>query len=796
MIIKDVKYGVASLARTPAFSLTALVVLALGIGANTAIFSVAHGVLLRPLPFEDPDRLIRIWSNREDRNLPFFSVSVPDYLEWRARGRSIERLAAYERPRQLTTGSDAEQVSATRVSVDLFPLLGVVPALGRGFAAEDAAATRGPVTVISHGLWQRRFGGRSDVLGRTLALDNRSWTVIGVMPPRFEIPNAASDVWLPFRETTDGTERSLRFLRVLGRVRPGQRPEDARRELAQIAAQLGTEYPASNLNWSVSVRPLVDTVVSPEFRRSVVLLAGAVAFVLLMACANVTALLLSRATTRRREMAVRTALGASRAALVRLWLVESLVLAAAAGIVGVVLAIWGIDALKALGGESIPRLDEVALSLPVLTFAGVVTLLTAGLFGVVPAVHASSGVAEALRSRESSADARASRSRSALIVAEVALAVVLLVGAGLMIRSFARLQQRALGFDATALLIAQVAAPSNPGDQSDLTPVIDELVSSVATLPGVVAAAGGSSLPFAGPNAGNVFHIEGKAVPGEQAPDTDYRVVTPGYFRTLGISLVSGRSFTDGDGPDRPAVVISLSAAQRYWPDGDAIGARVRLGDSPWMTIVGVASDVRYSGIDEPGDALRPMMYVPHRQMPGVALMLGLKTATSPEAMADTVRATLRAAAPSSVVTRIQTMTEILTLARGSHRFAMTLLSVFAWVAVILAAAGLYGLIAYVVSRRTKEIGVRVALGANAVDIVRVTAGRGLVLGAIGVVLGVLASLGLSQLLRRGLFEVSATDPATYMVVAGSFLILTAAASYVPARRALRINPVDALRAE
>jgi putative ABC transport system permease protein len=791
---RDLRYAVASLGRAPAFALTALIVLAVAIAANTAMFSIVYGVLIQPLPFPDADRVVRIWSSRDDRNLPFFSVSVPDFADWRARARNLDRIGAYERPRTVSVAGDAEQISVTSVSADLFRVLQVSPSLGRGLTSEDTSERSAGAAVISHGLWQRRYGSHRNVLGRSIAFDDRSWTIVGVMPPRFDIPNAPSDVWVSLPLTVDATTRSRRFLRVLGHVRQGLRIEDVQRELAHIAAHLQDEYPGSNRGWSIRVRPLVETVVSPEVRSSVVLLAGAVGFVLLMACANVAGLMLSRATARRREMAIRTALGASRAVLLRLVLLESLVLALAAGVVGVLLAAWSVDALKTAGLDSIPRLDDVTMNVPVLSFAGVITLLTVGLFGAVPAFSTSRRVTDALRTRDSSTDARASRSRSALIVGEVALAVVLLIGAGLMIRSLLHLQQRALGFDPSSLLIAQIGAPVST-DRVDLTRRTDVVVSRLAAVPGVIAASGGSSLPFADSNTGNVFDIEGAATTREPAPDADYRVVTPDYFRTLGIPIVQGRAFTAGDGPDAPVVIISTSAARRYW-DHDPIGTRVRLGDSPWMMVVGVAGDARYRALDEPGDTLRPMMYVPHRQMPSVPLMFAVKTSIPPGGMAAGVRATLRAAAPDLPISRIESMAAVLAQARGAQRFATVLLGLFAWIAVLLAATGLYGLLAYVVSRRTKEIGVRVALGATTLDVVRSTAGQGVALSLMGMVLGIAGSLGLGGLLRSVLFEVRSTDPLTYVLVAGGFLVVASAASYLPAKRALRINPVDALRTE
>jgi predicted permease len=474
-------------------------------------------------------------------------------------------------------------------------------------------------------------------------------------------------------------------------------------------------------------------------------------------------------------------------------LLESAVLAGAAGLFGVLLAQWGVDALKTIGTESIPRLEEVTVSGPVLAFASLLTLLSVGLFGLAPAFSAARHAGDSLRARDASADARTTRSRSALIVGEVALSVVLLVGAGLMIQSFVRLQQRALGFNPKPLLVADLSDSNIEKGPAGSTTLISGILTRMAALPGVIAAAGASSLPFIGPNTGNVFQIEGRPA-GNIEMDTDFRVVTPGYFRALGVPLVSGRPFSDGDGPAAPVAIISSSAAALHWGDRTPIGTRVRLGDSSWMTVIGVAADVRYQALEEPGDPVRPMMYVPHRQMPAAALDIAVKTGPPPETMTDTVRRTLRAATQEVAIVRIETMETVLAHARSEQRFTTTLVAVFAWTAALLSAAGVYGLVAYVVSRRRKEIALRVVLGAQALDIVRVTAGRGAFLGAIGVCLGVFTSIGLAGLLRGVLFEVSSTDPATYAAVAGLALAIVVTASYVPARRALRISPVEALR--
>ncbi len=796
MLTRDLRHAVVSLQRTPGFTVAALVVLALGIGASTAIFSVVHGVVLRPLPFADPHELIRLWSNREDRDLRFFSVSPADYEAWRERARSLESVGACDRPRPATLrgGADLEPLQAVRVAGDLLPLLGVSPSLGRWLESSDPGDAG--AAMISHELWQRRFGERPDVLGQPLLLDDRSWTIVGVMPPRFAIPNAPADVWLPLPPPADAGERGVRFLRVLARIGPGHDLEGARRELAAIATALGQQRPASNALWGVTVWPLADTVVGPEARRSVWLIAGAVGFVLLIACANVSSLLLARATARGREMAVRSALGASRGMLIRLLLVESLVLAVAAGGAGLLLASWGVDAVKWLGAASVPRIDEVVLEPRAVAFAALLSLLTALLFGLAPAFAGSRGPAGSLTARGSSPGRGTSRGRDALVAAEVALAVLLLVGAGLLARSFVELQRRALGFEPAGLLTAEIAVPSGPGAQADLTGVAERVISALEALPGVAAVAGGSGLPFSGPNAADVFEIEGRPVDDEALPDTDFRVVSGDYFRALGIPLTQGRAFTAGDGPLAPAVILSVSTAERYWPDGDPMGARVRVGGSPWMTVVGIVGDARYRSIEEPEAVSRSMMYLPHRQMWKLPLTFAIRASLAPESLTGAVRQALRRAAPELPVTRIDTMSAVLSRARGPHRFYAALLGVFAATALVLAAAGLYGLIAYLVARQTRAIAVRVALGASGAAVLRAAAGRGIGLAAAGLVLGLAGAWALRRVLAGVLFEVSPVDPTTYALVAGTLLLVTAVASYVPVRRALGIQPAEALRVD
>jgi putative ABC transport system permease protein len=791
----DLRYALRWLRGNPGFSSAAVLVLALGIGAATATFTIVHAVLLRPLPFAAPDRIIRIWSSPAGRDLPFFSVSAPDAIDWRERARTLAVVAPYERQRSMTVtgGVEAEEVFGARVSRELFELLGVAPVRGRWFSAEeDRAGSDARVAVISYGMWQRRYGGRSDVVGQPLRLDDETFTVLGVMPQAFSIPNNPAEIWLPLRLVADPSRRDARYLRVLARLGDGVVTEQASRELTAIAAALAREYPASNRTWTTTVLPLMQTVVSADFQRALVVVTTAVGLVLLIACANVASLQLARAASRTREMAVRTALGAARRVLVRQMLVESLVLASLGGALGVLLAMWGLDALAALAITTIPRADEIALRPVVLLFACAVTTTTAVVFGLAPALGASRGRLEALRVREPADTRGASRLRDALVVAEVTLAMILLVGAGLMTRSFVRLQQRDLGFTPERLLILQVSPPRTTPSAF----FYDALMTRLSALPGVEAVAAGDSLPFAGPNGANTFRIEGQVLEPGFAPDADLRSVTPDYFRTLGIPLIRGRVFNGSDGGGAPVVIVNAALAQQFFAETDPVGRHLQVGSEPPATIVGVAGDARYRELDDPTNRLRPMIYSPAAAAAAMPLTIALRTSVPPTTLQASVRSTVVALARDRPIARLEAMEDILATSRGPQRFNATVIGAFAWIALVLAAAGLWALIAHAVARRTHEIGVRVALGAAPGEVLRMVAGRGVLLASVGIVLGLAASAALTGVVQRVLFNTPATDAGTFATVALVFLAVAITASLLPARRALRIDPVEALRSE
>jgi predicted permease len=788
---RDTRQGMRTLRATPIYTVPAVIVLALGIGGTTAVFSVIDSVLLRPLPYPDAGELVRVWSRNDERQIPFLSVSRADFEDWQARAGAPRQFGAYERSRVLHLRDSGEPISVMGVTPGLFPTLSIAPTIGRGFREADRS---GVAAVISHELWQRRFGGAADVIGRSLPIGENAWTVIGVMPPGFEVPIAPADVWVPLDAVMTPDERFVHTLRVVVRAAPGADAATAvARDLEKVAARLAVERPEENRGWSVTVLPLFDVVVSPEFRRSVWIVAGAALFVLVLASTSVAGLLLTRASARQRELAVRTALGASRGSLVRLLLMESLLLGVVAGLAGWLAASGGVALLRSIGANDVPRLDELALSGRVFAFAAMTTLLAARAAGLLPAWRATPGMQEMLRLRGDASEPASARTLHTLVGVEVASAVLLVVGAALLVQTVLNLQRRDLGFEMTDLVAIDAVWPSpDPGDLVTLT--ADALL-RVAALPGVRRAAAVSALPFSGRNSGKSFEIEEQRGSGAPLPDADFRVVSPGYFETLGIALRGGRTFTDTDGGAAGAVIISQTAARRFWPDVDPIGRRLKIGLSDWLTIVGIVGDVRYLALDDPGEAVRPMLYLPHRQMPSTPMTLVLRSSVEPESLTSSVRRALTVEAGIGT-TRIATMNDMVRDAMGRQRFTMNLVIAFAATAVTLAVVGLYGLLAFLIARRTKEIGVRVALGATPWSVVRLVAGRTLLLAGAGVAAGLAASRALGGVLRGLLFDISPHDPITYIGVAAGFLALAIAAGTVPTIHALRIDPVRVIRAD
>ncbi|HEX8187723.1 MAG TPA: ABC transporter permease [Pyrinomonadaceae bacterium] len=804
-LLQDVRYAARTLSKSPGFTLVAVLALALGIGANTAIFSVVKAVLLSPLPYPDSERLVWVRESNPGAEIPDEPASAPNYNDWRTQAGSFEALAAYNDAALTLTGENAEpeRVPAAVVSANFFQALGVAPALGRGFTPEEETAGRNRVAVISHGLWRRRFGASPKALGQTLTIAGNPYTVVGVTPPDFKTPviEKQPQVWVPVVFNLAETARRSDYLSVIGRLKAGATAEQARAELSGVAARLAEQYPASNAGWGVTVAPLHEKVVG-DVRSALWVLMGVVGFLLLISCANVANLLLARAAARRQEFAVRSALGARRGRIVRQFLTESVLLSLAGGALGLLLAAWGVELLVALSGGDIPRLDEAGLDARVLGFTFAVSLATGLFFGLLPALSASKAdLAESLKEgggRGPTAGRGSRRLRDSLVVAEIAVAVVMLAGAGLMIRSFLRIQAVDPGFRPENILTLDLALPrAKYKENSQVTAFYDQLTARAAALPGVERAALVDALPL---NGGSIlsFVIEGRPeLPPEKVQDAEFIEVSPDFFDVMGIRLVRGERFTERDREGAPvAALVSETMARRYWPGEDPVGKRVNLGNperSPWMTVVGVVSDVRRGGLDkEP----YPQLYAPVAQLPTRGVTLVARTSGDPLAVVPAVRRELAALDRDLPLYNVRTMEQVLSDSISRRRFQMLLLAAFAGVGLLLAAVGIYGVISYSVAQRRHELGVRMALGARAADILKLVVGQGLGLTLAGVGLGLLGAFALTRVMSSLLYGVSATDPLTFACVSLALLGVALLACLVPARRATKVDPMIALRYE
>jgi putative ABC transport system permease protein len=805
-LVRDVRYALRTLARTPGLTAAMVFVLALGIAASTAVFSVVNAVLLRPLPYAAPDRIVVLLHG--DRN----PVSPANYLDWRRAAASFERMGAAEVWSPNLTGDDhPERVNALRITADIPPLLGVPPALGRPILAGEDRKGSDHVVVLGDGLWQSRYAGDPAILGRSITLDGEAYTVVGVMPPGFAFPPfwaRGTQLWAPLSLEERAINRGGSSLRVFARLREGSTLDQARAEMTAITARLEEEFPGTHRD--LTVRPLLDVVVG-DVRPALLVLLGAVGFVLLVTCANVAHMLLARAAARRKEIALRAALGASRTRILRQLLTESLVLALAGGAAGLLLARAGVRALVALGPPGLPRLESVALDGRVLAFALVVSLGTGLAFGLVPALQATRrDLADALREGErgSTESGGRGRLRSVLVSSELALALVLLVGAGLMIRSFVALQAVDPGFDRRNVLsmIVSVAGTAS-ADPARRVPFFEDVVRDAAALPRVVSASAINHLPLAGDIWGWPFRVEGRPEPrpGEE-PTATYRVVLPGYFKTMGIPLRRGRDVSDEDRAGAPGVVVvNESLAARHWPGEDAIGKRLALADRDgpsWLTVVGVVKDtVRGRWGAPPEDELflpyaQVRRYVENPSSHFAYLTLVVRTSGDPASLASALRSAVWAREKNAPISDVRVLEEVVEGATAQPRFYVLLLGAFAAVALALAAVGIYAVISFSVARRTNEIGIRVALGAEPGDVLRLVVGQGLRVGLVGALAGIAGALALTRLMSTMLYGVGSHDPATFACVVVLLAVVALLASYLPARRATRIDPLRALRYE
>jgi len=726
-MFQDVRYGARMLVKNPGFTLIAVITLALGIGANTAIFSVVNAVLLRPLPYRGPDQLVKVWGSNARQGSQPLTASLPDYLDWRGQNQIFEQMAAFSfvgGSGNLVGGDEPERVSGLRVSASLFPLLGAEAAIGRIFLTEDERDGAEPVIILSHRLWATRFGSDPKIIGQTVALSGRSFTVVGVMPAGFQHPGVGgpnTDVWRPLTPDANQMRREARHLQVLARLKPGIEPGQAQEGMTLLARSLEQQYPNTNTGYGVSLVPLHETV-NGDARPALGMLLGAVGFVLLIACANVANLLLSRAAARQKEMAVRSALGAGRWRLIRQLLTESLLLSASGGSAGLLLAMWGMDSLVALSADKLPRAGQIAIDGRVLAFTLAITILTGILFGLAPAFHASRLNLQASLKAGALTGAgvlRRSWLRNCLVVSEVALALMLLVGAGLLIKSFFLLQRVDPGFDPDQVLTMRVALPASKYSQVErMSAFYQELVRRVESLPAVRSAGVVSWLPMSGQRITTRMVIEGRPAPpsGEEL-STDYRVISPDYFRAVGASLLKGRELAERDGGQSPAVVVINEAmANRFWPREDPLGKRltVEMGQPVSCEVVGVIRDIKEFG---PAAPPTPVTYGSYLQRPWTGVEtreLVVRTATDPMNLIAAVRSEARAIDKDVPVYNVSAMGNILAGATAQPRFSLILLGLFAAVAFALAIAGLYAVIAYSVSQRAHEIGIRMTLARRA----------------------------------------------------------------------------------
>ena len=809
---RDIRYAIRTLVRRPGFTVVAVIALALGIGATSAIFSVVNGVLLRPLPYRDPNRLVVIL--HEGRN----PVAPANYLDWKRQSSLFSSFGAAEYWSGTVTGDVPESVHGLKVTSEVLAMTGVSPLIGRSFRADDDVPTGDRPIILSWGYWQRRFAGRPDVLGTSLIVSGTSYTVVGVMPRGFDFPMfwaPDAQMWTPLTLGERASSRQSQSLRLFARLRPGASVEAAQAQMSAIAANLERAFPGTNP--AVTVAPL-STMVVGDVRTALLVLLGAVGFVLLIACANVAHMLLARASARHREMTVRLALGASRARLLRQLLTESVVLALTGGALGIGLARLGLRTLVALAGTSLPRADGIGLDLEVLVVTTVISLVTGLGFGLLPALRVSrSEMSEALRdgARGSTDGAARSRVRSILVASEIALALVLLAGAGLAMRSFAALRAIDPGFDPRNVLSAVVSlygtAEAPPGRREAF---YTSTLERVRQLPGVESASLVNHLPIAGDIWGLHFLIEGRPRPlPADVPRATFRVVYPGYFATMRLPLLRGRDVAATDRAGAPRVVIVNDfLARRYWPNEDAVGKRVTFEPSAaaptWFTVVGVVKNDVQSDWSAPPQEEVFLPYLQEReylQSDGghvgymtliVRASCGGARECDPASLAPAIRDAVGSLNRSVPVTDIQTMEDVITGANARPRFTLVLLATFATVALVLAAVGIYGVISYAVSRRTHEIGVRVALGASPAEVVRLIVGQGMRVVTVGVAVGLAGALIASRLMTQLVYGVRVTDPMTYAGVAVLLAAVALVASYIPARRATRIDPLVAMRTD
>jgi len=807
-VLQDIRYGLRQLAKNPGFATVAVMTLALGIAANTVIFTILNATILKPLPFPDPSRLVFVWETFSRNNGDVNIISAPNYKDFALQNHVFENIAILDsagRGYNLAPSGDSrepEQVSGLRVSSTFFPVLGVHPFLGRNFLPEEEELGKAHVVILSYGLWKRRYGADRTLVGKTIRIDSEDFTVVGVMPPDFQWQfwSGPRQLWVPVGYTETDKGRSDNSFLCIARLKAGVTLAQARAEMASIGTALSRQYPKELVNMSATVEPMADAEMS-GVRTTMITLFAAVGFVLLIACVNVANLLLARGAVRQREFGLRRALGASGIRIASQLLTESVLLALLGGTLGVILAAWSVTALPSMLPGNLPLRDISRLHVDarIFAFAFVVSCLTGILFGIIPAISTIRGdFTKPLKEGSRGASTGRSRLRHALVASEVALALVVLCGAGLMMASLSRLLGVNPGFDARNVLTMEMSLPQDiiyvgPPNHPLFCRDIDE---HLGAIPGVLAVGAVAHLPLEG-NAGRGFVIEGRPDPGPgNRPGANYTVACPNYFRALGVPVLKGREFTHQDSLGAPAVIVINDAmAHKFWPDEDAVGRAIRLGgmDGPRLTIVGVVGDVHHTGLDEPA---RPQFFRPYPQAGWPVMSVVVKTAGAPATYTPAIKKALAEVEPTRPVSDVMPMQDIVQDSVGSRRFPAFVLSGFAGLALVLAAVGIVGVVSYSVAQRTQEIGIRMALGACKSDVLKLILSGSMAWVFIGIALGIIASLGLTRLLGTLLYGVKPGNP----LVLGTVVLILAAvallASYIPARRAAKVDPMVALRYE
>jgi putative ABC transport system permease protein len=799
-LLQDLRHGARLLLKSPVFTVVAVLTLALGIGANTAFFSVVNAVLVKPLPYPEPDRLVTFWISAPAEGMRDMEWTEGLFAFLRDHNQTFESMAAYDGTGfNMTSRGEPERLNGTTVTSDFFRVLGQEPVQGRTFFPQEDTPGNNNVIILSYELWQRRFGGDVEILGKPLNLNNVPTVVVGIMPPGFDFPNH-TEVWVPVG--LDSQDNSLWYIDPIGKLKPGVTVEDGQREIVALIDDFARQqnWPKAETGTTILARPLAYEIVG-EVRTPLLVLLCAAGLVLLIACANIANLLLVRAGSRSREIAVRCCLGASPRRIARQLLTESLLLAAMGAVCGLFLAFWGVKALKALSLEAVPRIENVQVDTTVLLFTFGVALLAGLLFGLAPALWASRvNLNEAMKEGARGSSASSRRVNNAFVILQFALSLVLLVGAGLLLQSFKNLLSVDPGFRPENALVGRLELPDNKyTDKTQIRSFYNQLTERVENLPGVRAAGLSQMVPFGKGGDGNPFTVEGpEPAPDETLPEAWWRSVTPGYFEAMGIPILNGRSFKDSDTQTTPLVaIVDEKLARNFWPGEDPIGKRIRIGRASWgnplMTVVGVVTVVKHRNLDENS---KYYIYMPASQEPQSTMYLVIRTANEPEAMVSAVRSQISALDPELPLFEIHTMEQAVDSSLAAKRWTNLLLAGFAVTALLLAAVGIYGVMSLNVSSRINEFGIRLALGAQSGDLIRLVLGQAAALVATGLAVGLLVTLWITPLLASLLYGVSETDPLTFALVSLALVIVALMACYIPARRATKVDPIIALRCE